>query len=95
MVAAAKVNHGKMPCPDCGEPVALKESTATGTLSWDCQDADCEATGFAKKHTAAARRWLSKVQKRTPEASKPAGAADTTPAHTQTPPKAAFSMKGL
>ncbi|NIA56188.1 hypothetical protein HAV22_21380 [Massilia sp. TW-1] len=95
MVAAAKINHGKMACPACGEPVALKESTATGTLSWDCQDADCEATGFAKKHTAAARKWLASVPKRTPAATQPAGAGEQPSAPPKPAPKPGFSFGGL
>lgn len=93
MVAAAKVNHGKMPCPVCKQPVALKESTATGTLSFDCQEADCEATGFAKKHTAAARRWLASVPRRSQEPTKQGSADDPSPA--KTPQKPEFSLGGL
>jgi ssDNA-binding Zn-finger/Zn-ribbon topoisomerase 1 len=58
MAAAPKENLGKMPCPACGEPVALKKS-ATGKLSYACQDAECESTGYADQHTGAARKWLA------------------------------------
>lgn len=60
MVAAAAKNLGKIPCPCCTEPVALKQ-TASGILKWECQDAECEASGFARPHTAAARKLLEKV----------------------------------
>ena len=64
MVAAAKTNLGKMPCPHCTGPVAVMEA-ATGTLSYRCQEADCEATGFAAAHTAAARKWRTALPART------------------------------
>lgn len=60
MVTAKKENLGKMPCPCCGEPVAVKKAM-TGTLSYQCQDADCETSGYAGAHTAAARKWLGKI----------------------------------
>jgi hypothetical protein len=61
MVTAKKENLGRMPCPCCGEPVAVKKAIMTGTLSYQCQDADCEATGYAPAHTAAARKWLANI----------------------------------
>lgn len=63
MAAAPKLNLGMMPCPCCHEPVALKKS-ATGKLSYQCQDADCEATGFADQSAASAKKWLGAVQPR-------------------------------
>lgn len=63
MAAAPKENLGKMPCPCCGEPVALKRS-ATQKLSFVCDDADCEQSGYANPNTGAARKWLSLVTKR-------------------------------
>lgn len=63
MAAAPKENLGKMPCPCCGEPVALKRS-ATQKLSFVCDDADCEQSGYANPNTGAARKWLSLVSKR-------------------------------
>ncbi|OEZ93486.1 hypothetical protein JAB8_06020 [Janthinobacterium sp. HH106] len=61
-MATAKKNLGKMPCPDCGDPVAVMQSEP-GTLSYKCQHADCESSGFAQAHTGAARRWLAKLPK--------------------------------
>lgn len=60
MVAAAAKNLGKIKCPCCGEPTALKQTTS-GILKWECQDAGCEASGFARPHTAAARKLLEQV----------------------------------
>ena len=82
MVAAAKTNLGKIPCPCCGDPVALKRS-ATGKLSYACQDAECESTGFADQHSGAARKGLAKLPSQpaplqVPE--KPASAPKSTPA---------------
>jgi hypothetical protein len=76
MVAAAKMNLGKMACPCCGEPVAVMKAPATGTLSLKCQEADCEASLFAQAHTAAARKWLAKL---------PAPRADAEPAKAPPP----------
>lgn len=70
MVAAPKTNLGKMPCPGCGQPVAVKKA-ASGTLSYVCQEADCEQSGFAPAHTAAARRWLGALGNRQAPASEP------------------------
>lgn len=70
MVAAPKKNLGKMPCPDCRQPVAVMQA-ASGTLSYKCQEADCEATGFAQAHTAAARRWQTALGTRQAPASEP------------------------
>lgn len=77
MAAAPKDNLGRFPCPCCGEPVALKRS-ATMKLSFVCDDADCEMSGYANPHTGAARKWLAQVVKRAacadpaPAASRPA-----------------------
>lgn len=102
MAAAPKANLGKMPCPDCKQPVALMKA-ATGTLSYKCQEADCEATGFAQAHTAAARRWLAALPKApaaatTEPAPKPAPKApakEAEPAPQQPPAKGGFSFTGL
>jgi hypothetical protein len=64
MVTAKKENLGKMPCECCGEPVAVKKAILTGTLSYQCQDADCEKSGYAPGHTGAARKWLTLIVKR-------------------------------
>lgn len=85
MVAAAATNLGKIPCPCCKEPVALKR-TASGILKYDCQEADCEASGFARAHTARARAWLDQVGTK---AAAPAPAAPATPAALPVPPKPA------
>lgn len=89
MVAAPKTNLGKMPCPDCGQPVAVKQA-ASGTLSYACQEADCEATGFAQAHTAAARRWQAALGTRqAPPTEPPKPAAAPAPkAETKPAPKA-------
>lgn len=58
MAAAPKKNLGKMPCPDCKQPVALKQAVS-GKLSFACQEADCECTGFADQHSGAARKWMA------------------------------------
>lgn len=70
MAAKPKANLGKMPCPDCRQPVALMKAE-TGTLSYKCQEADCEATGFAQAHTAASRKWIAAVTPK-PQAAAPA-----------------------
>lgn len=77
MVAAAAKNLGKIKCPCCGEQTALKQ-TASGILKWECQDADCEATGFARPHTAAARKLLEIVGTK-PAPAMPAPAAIPAP----------------
>jgi hypothetical protein len=89
MVAAPKKNLGKMPCPDCRQPVAVMEA-ASGTLSYKCQEADCEATGFAQAHTAAARRWLAALGTRQAPPAAPAkpAAAPAPKADAKQPPKA-------
>lgn len=58
MAAAPKKNLGKIPCPDCKQPVALKQA-ASGKLSFACQEADCECTGYADQHSGAARKWMA------------------------------------
>lgn len=104
MVAAAKKNLGKMPCPYCEDPVAVMQA-ATGTLSFKCQDADCEATGFAPAHTAAAKKWLAALGTPAPTASEPIKAPQVAPKQVNPanvpskaparPPKAAFSLESL
>ncbi|OFJ47592.1 hypothetical protein BA896_023320 [Janthinobacterium lividum] len=66
-MATAKQNLGKMPCPHCGDPVAVFKSS-TGKLSYKCQDADCEASCFAEAHSGVARKWLALLPSRVPEA---------------------------
>lgn len=89
MAAAPKKNLGKMPCPDCRQPVAVMQAES-GTLSYKCQEADCEATGFAQAHTAAARRWQAALGTRQAPAPAPAKPADTPApkADAKQPPKA-------
>lgn len=105
MAAAPKQNLGKIPCPCCRQPVALKKS-ATGKLSFQCQEADCEATGFADQHTAAARKWIaalgecqqtaSEPPKPTPAQPPKAPASSAPPAPDPQPPKkGGFSFPGL
>jgi ssDNA-binding Zn-finger/Zn-ribbon topoisomerase 1 len=95
MAAAPKKNLGKIACPCCGEPVALKES-ATGKLSYACQEAECEVTGFADKHSAAARKWLAKLPARPADAAPaPAAKPAAKPAVTPPPPKPAASAFDL
>ncbi len=103
MAAAPKENLGKMPCPCCGDPVALRKS-ATGKLSYACQDADCESTGFADQSSGAARKWLAaligpasitKPIQTPPEPTKP---AEPVPAPKPAPkpaPAGPFSILGL
>ncbi len=87
MVAAAKTNLGKIPCPCCGDPVALKRS-ATGKLSYACQDAECESTGFADQHSGAARKWLAKLPVVPAPIIPPTMAAQNKPASAPKPPPA-------
>jgi len=93
-MAAAKKNLGKMPCPHCGDPVAVMQAE-TGTLSYKCQDADCESSGFAPGHTGAARKWLAAL-------GKPGATAQTAPVVApviaepeKKAPRAAFSLGSL
>jgi ribosomal protein L37AE/L43A len=91
MVAAAATNLGKIACPCCKEPVALKK-TASGILKWECQDAGCEASGFARPHTAAARKLLEQVgAKPAPAAKEPEPAAAPAPK----PARKGFDFAGL
>lgn len=97
-MATAKQNLGKMPCPHCGDPVAVFKSS-TGKLSYKCQDADCEASCFAEAHSGVARKWLALLPKREPEAA-PATVPEAAPAPDAPPqkkaPKAAgFTLGGL
>jgi len=106
MVAKAKTNLGKIPCPTCREPVALMRADS-GTLSYKCQEAECEATGFAQAHTAAARKWLAALPAK-PAAAPPAPVAKqpltlepqapakpTPPVPEQPPRKGGFSISEL
>jgi len=95
MVAAAAKNLGKMPCPHCGEPVAVKE-TASGILKYACQDAECEAEAFARPHTVAARKWRALVGAKAPAPAAPK--QEPAPAPAPAPakkPATPFSMLGL
>jgi ribosomal protein L37AE/L43A len=92
MVAAVAKNLGKMPCPCCREPVAVKQ-TASGILKWDCQDAECEATGFARSHTKAAAKILAAIGAKAPATVDPAPTPTPTPA--AKPARAPFSLGGL
>lgn len=99
MVAAAAKNLGKIPCPCCAEPVALKQ-TASGILKYECQDADCEASGFARPHTARARAWLELVGQKAAAPSPAAPSPAPTPAPAPPPapvkkPAKPFDMLGL
>jgi len=104
MAAKPKQNLGKMPCPDCRQPVAVMKADS-GTLSYKCQEADCEATGFAQAHTAAARRWLDALGTRQAPAAEPpkpaapqAPKADAKPQpkqETKPPVKGGFSLEGV
>jgi hypothetical protein len=95
MVAAAKKNMGKIPCPDCKQPVALMQAEKTGTLSYKCQEADCECTGFAQYHTAAARRWLGNLPQTAHSAKTTQAEGPSSKAPPKTPPAGAFSLGGL
>jgi ribosomal protein L37AE/L43A len=89
MVAAAAKNLGKIKCPCCGEPTALKQ-TASGILKWECQDAGCEASGFARPHTAAARKLLEQI------GTKPAPATpEPAPVPAPKPARKGFDFAGL
>ncbi len=98
-MATAKKNLGKMPCPHCGDPVAVMQAL-TGTLSYKCQDADCESSGYAPAHTGAARKWLAAVP--APALEKPligdppkaGGKTEKTDKTTQ-PPKGGFGIGAL
>lgn len=89
MAAAPKENLGKMPCPCCSQPVALKKS-ATGKLSYQCQEADCEAIGYAEPHSSVARKWIAAVGTRQQPPKAPAEPNPVPP-----PAKGGFSLGGL
>jgi hypothetical protein len=57
-MAAVKNKLGRIPCDCCGHPVVLKENEA-GTLTVSCDE--CDVSSFAKKGTAAAKRWRAKL----------------------------------
>lgn len=59
-MAAVKTKLGRIPCDCCGHPVLLKENEA-GTLTMSCDE--CDVSAFAKRGTAAASRWRSKLPK--------------------------------
>ena len=93
-MATAKKNLGKMPCPGCGDPTAVFQAK-TGTLSYKCQHADCESSGYAAKHTGAAKKWLSQLPAQPieqPPKATPPKAEKVPPA---VPSKAGFSMSNL
>lgn len=98
-MATAKKNLGKMPCPDCGDPVAVMEAL-TGTLSYKCQDADCESSGYAGAHTGAAKKWRTKLpppklaEPPPGDAPKANGKTEKTDKTTQ-PPKGGFGIGAL
>lgn len=106
MAAAPKENLGKIPCPCCGDPVALKKS-ATGKLSYQCQDADCESTGFADVSSGAARKWLAALSPATkqepkpepiktpPAPAKPPAPVPVPPTPQKTAPRPAFDLGAL
>lgn len=106
MAAAPKENLGKIPCPCCGDPVALKKS-ATGKLSYQCQDAACESTGFADVSSGAARKWLAALSpadkpaakqeptKPTPAPVKAPVPVPVVPAAPKAPPRPAFDLGAL
>ena len=104
MAAAPKENLGKIPCPCCGDPVALRKS-ATGKLSYACQDADCESTGFADQSSGAARKWLAaltaapavitKPIAAPPVAPQPVGPAPVVEPAPKKAPRPAFDLAGL
>jgi hypothetical protein len=67
-------------------------------LSYACQEADCEATGFADQHSAAARKWLSQLPAKPADpapAAKPAQAPKKDDTPTPKPARPAFSLGGL
>lgn len=81
-----------MPCPECRDPVAVMQAD-TGTLSYKCQHADCESSGFAAAHTGAARRWIAALPK---PASGPAVVPEGVPTPAALPkPKAKPTAFGL
>ena len=92
-MATAKTNLGKMPCPACGDPVAVMRAD-TGTLSYKCQDAGCEMSAFAQVHTGAARRWLAKLPAGAVPVVAPVVAPVIKPIK-KTPPVAAFDLGAL
>lgn len=94
MATAPKRNLGKMPCPHCGGAVAVYQSVP-GTLSYKCQEAECEASAFAAPHTGAGKKWLAALG---PVAVVPvavAPAARKAAAAVPVQMKSGFSMGGL
>lgn len=84
MATAPKKNLGKIPCPHCGGAVAVYQSLP-GTLSYKCQESECEASAFAAPHTGAGKKWLAALG-----AAAPASVSASVPAV-----KSGFSMGGL
>ena len=97
-MATAKKNLGKIPCPACGDPVAVYQAE-TGTLSYKCQHPDCESSGYAPQHTGAARKWLAQLMDLAYSAASKADPAQSVKADPKadpkTTPKAAFSLGNL
>lgn len=97
-MAAIKNNLGKMPCEACGDIVAVFES-GNGTLSYKCQDAQCEHSAFAQGHTGAAKRWRAKLgtAPKAPEKQEPKPAEKQPPKAPEKPAKSAggFSLSNL
>jgi ssDNA-binding Zn-finger/Zn-ribbon topoisomerase 1 len=92
MSATPRQNLGKIPCPSCGDGVALYK-TATGKLSYTCQNPDCECTGYASAHTGSAKKWLAMLGKQaTPTTSTPEAKQEVKPAE---PKRSAFSFGSL
>lgn len=88
-MAEAKARLGKLPCPECGEIVPLRQNE-TGTLSIACHE--CDFSGFAKNGSECHKRWLGKLTAKVadPEAyDKPKVTAE------KKPNGAAFSLESL
>jgi hypothetical protein len=88
-MAIAKTNLGKIPCPACGDAVAIYQS-GTGKLSYTCQHAECESTGYAAEHTGAAKKWISLLPKKPLSQAPKAVASKAAEPAVKTAPKAAF-----
>lgn len=94
-MATVKQNLGKIPCPSCGDSVAIYRS-ATGKLSYTCQHPDCEQTGYAAEHTGAAKKWLSLLPPKAVPEQPPKAVKKPEPAPVPTKAKASpFSVLGL
>lgn len=102
-MATVKQNLGKIPCPACGDSVAIYKS-ATGKLSYTCQHPDCESTGYAAEHTGAAKKWLAALPPKAVPEQQPKALPEQQPKAVKkadpapVPPKAkasTFSVLGL